>query len=55
MRAAGLRDPFLYPGSYSDWTQSDMPVAVGPEPGRSARVTDATASPQPFGRWRFSI
>jgi thiosulfate/3-mercaptopyruvate sulfurtransferase len=34
MRAAGLSDPLLYPGSYSDWTQADMPVAVGPEPGR---------------------
>jgi thiosulfate/3-mercaptopyruvate sulfurtransferase len=33
MRAAGLADPLLYAGSYSDWTQSDMPVAVGPEPG----------------------
>jgi thiosulfate/3-mercaptopyruvate sulfurtransferase len=33
MRAAGLRDPLLYPGSYSDWTQSEMPVATGPEPG----------------------
>lgn len=33
MRAAGLSDPLLYPGSYSDWTQQGLPVAVGPEPG----------------------
>jgi thiosulfate/3-mercaptopyruvate sulfurtransferase len=33
MRAAGLPDPFLYPGSYSDWTQSDMPIATGGAPG----------------------
>lgn len=33
MRVAGLPDPILYPGSYSDWTGSGLPVAVGPEPG----------------------
>lgn len=33
MRAAGLPGPLLYPGSYSDWTQSGLPVATGPEPG----------------------
>jgi thiosulfate/3-mercaptopyruvate sulfurtransferase len=33
MRLAGLPDPILYPGSYSDWTRSGLPVAVGPEPG----------------------
>ncbi len=33
MRAAGLPDPLLYPGSYSDWTQQGFPVATGPEPG----------------------
>jgi thiosulfate/3-mercaptopyruvate sulfurtransferase len=33
MRVAGLPDPILYPGSYSDWTQAGMPIAVGPEPG----------------------
>jgi thiosulfate/3-mercaptopyruvate sulfurtransferase len=32
-RLAGLPDPLLYPGSYSDWSRTDMPVAVGPEPG----------------------
>jgi thiosulfate/3-mercaptopyruvate sulfurtransferase len=33
MRIAGLPDPILYPGSYSDWSRSGMPIAVGPEPG----------------------
>jgi thiosulfate/3-mercaptopyruvate sulfurtransferase len=33
MRIAGLADPLLYPGSYSDWTRSGMPIATGPEPG----------------------
>ena len=33
MREAGLADPLLYPGSYSDWTRSGMPIAVGAEPG----------------------
>ncbi len=32
-RVAGLPDPLLYPGSYSDWSRSGMPIAVGPEPG----------------------
>jgi thiosulfate/3-mercaptopyruvate sulfurtransferase len=33
MRVAGLPDPLLYPGSYSDWSRAGMPVAIGPEPG----------------------
>jgi len=33
MRVAGLPDPILYPGSYSDWTQSGLEVSVGSEPG----------------------
>ena len=33
LRIAGLPDPILYPGSYSDWTQQGWPVATGPEPG----------------------
>lgn len=33
LRVAGLPDPLLYPGSYSDWSRSGMPVATGPEPG----------------------
>jgi thiosulfate/3-mercaptopyruvate sulfurtransferase len=33
MRLAGLPDPILYVGSYSDWSRSGMPVATGPDPG----------------------
>ena len=33
MRLAGLPDPLLYAGSYSDWTRSGLPVATGPDPG----------------------
>jgi thiosulfate/3-mercaptopyruvate sulfurtransferase len=32
MRIAGLPDPILYAGSYSDWTRSGMPIATGPAP-----------------------
>jgi thiosulfate/3-mercaptopyruvate sulfurtransferase len=31
-RVAGLPDPILYPGSYSDWVGAGMPVVTGPEP-----------------------
>ena len=34
-RVAGLPDPLLYPGSYSDWSRSGMPIATGDEPGES--------------------
>ena len=37
MRAAGLPDPTLYVGSYSDWSRSGEPVATGPEPGDAPR------------------
>ena len=33
MRVAGLPDPLLYPGSYSDWAGTGMPIATGSEPG----------------------
>jgi thiosulfate/3-mercaptopyruvate sulfurtransferase len=33
MRAAGLPDPLLYPGSYSDWSSAGMPIATGDAPG----------------------
>mgnify|MGYP006363661149 CR=1 FL=1 len=33
LRVAGLPDAILYPGSYSDWTQAGLPVAVGDDPG----------------------
>lgn len=33
MVTAGLPEPILYPGSWSDWSSSGMPVAIGPQPG----------------------
>jgi len=33
MRLAGLADPILYAGSFSDWSRAGEPVAAGPEPG----------------------
>jgi 3-mercaptopyruvate sulfurtransferase SseA len=36
MRIAGLPDPLLYPGSYSDWTQQGLPIVTGAEPGDPA-------------------
>jgi thiosulfate/3-mercaptopyruvate sulfurtransferase len=36
MRMAGLPDPILYAGSYSDWSRSGMPVTTGPEPGSAS-------------------
>ncbi len=38
MRLAGLPDPILYVGSYSDWSRSGEPVATGPEPGEPPRT-----------------
>lgn len=32
-RVAGLPDPLLYEGSYSDWSRSGMSIAKGPAPG----------------------
>jgi thiosulfate/3-mercaptopyruvate sulfurtransferase len=46
MRVAGLPDPILYPGSYSDWSRSGMPIATGPDPGeRPAELDASTAAP----------
>lgn len=33
MRVAGLEDPVLYAGSYSDWVNAGLPVVVGDVPG----------------------
>jgi thiosulfate/3-mercaptopyruvate sulfurtransferase len=33
MRVAGLPDPLLYPGSFSDWSRAGLPVATGDDPG----------------------
>ena len=32
LRLAGRPDAILYPGSFSDWSRTDLPVATGPEP-----------------------
>ena len=38
MRVGGLPDPLLYVGSFSDWSRSDMPVAVGDSPTETIAV-----------------
>lgn len=51
MRVAGLPDPILYPGSYSDWTRSGMPISVGPDPGDVPdQLTRATMAAGPLVR-----
>jgi thiosulfate/3-mercaptopyruvate sulfurtransferase len=42
MRIAGLPDPLLYAGSYSDWSRSGMPVATGDEPGEVPTTPEVT-------------
>jgi thiosulfate/3-mercaptopyruvate sulfurtransferase len=42
MRVAGLPDPILYVGSWSDWSTAGYPVATGAEPG----AAPATSQPQ---------
>jgi len=32
IRIAGLPDPILYVGSYSDWVTAGLPVATGSRP-----------------------
>jgi thiosulfate/3-mercaptopyruvate sulfurtransferase len=29
MTVAGLNEPTLYPGSWSDWSSTDLPIATG--------------------------
>jgi thiosulfate/3-mercaptopyruvate sulfurtransferase len=38
MRVAGLPDPILYPGSYSDWSRAGLPVATGDDPGSAPEL-----------------
>lgn len=46
MRLAGLPDPLLYVGSFSDWSRAGMPVATGPDPGHPAPpAADRPAGP----------
>ena len=45
MRVAGLPDPLLYAGSYSDWSRSGMPIATGPAPGEPAKGGPSPGEP----------
>jgi thiosulfate/3-mercaptopyruvate sulfurtransferase len=38
MRLAGLDDPILYVGSFSDWSRAGMPVATGEAPGEPGQA-----------------
>lgn len=50
MRLAGLPDPILYVGSYSDWSRSGLPIAVGPEPGSPPVAPGAEPAPETLAR-----
>lgn len=43
MRLAGLPDPLLYPGSFSDWSRAGLPVVAGDDPGDPPAAEDVTA------------
>jgi thiosulfate/3-mercaptopyruvate sulfurtransferase len=45
MRIAGLPDPVLYPGSYSDWTHAGEPVALGSDPGEPPAIESGRVAP----------
>ncbi|MBX3031987.1 MAG: sulfurtransferase [Chloroflexi bacterium] len=45
MRVAGLPDPLLYPGSYSDWVTAGWPVVTGEEPGDPTPPHPVMSSP----------
>ena len=44
MRLAGLPDPILYEGSYSEWSAAGEPVAVGTAPGSWPRASERPVS-----------
>lgn len=41
MRVAGLPDPILYVGSWSDWSTAGYPGAIGAEPGAPPEASEA--------------
>jgi thiosulfate/3-mercaptopyruvate sulfurtransferase len=43
MRVAGLPDPILYAGSFSDWSSAGEPVVTGSQPGSRATSQGQTA------------
>lgn len=43
MRLAGLPDPLLYPGSFSDWSRAGLPVVAGEDPGNPPAAGDVAA------------
>jgi thiosulfate/3-mercaptopyruvate sulfurtransferase len=47
MRVAGLPDPILYVGSYSDWSRSGETIATGPEPGEPPPPEPVAAVEEP--------
>ena len=49
LRIAGLPDALLYPGSYSDWSQHGLPVAIGEEPGDPGYAGSITGKRQTPG------
>ena len=49
-RVAGRADPILYPGSFSDWSRSDRPVATGDDPQPHQRVNRRISARADDGR-----
>ena len=47
MRIAGLQDPILYPGSYSDWSRAGEPIVTGSDPGWMPSAGPTTDRPKP--------
>ena len=47
MRIAGLPDPILYVGSYSDWSRSGEPVVSGSRANPASRPRRAAERPSP--------
>ena len=55
MRVAGLPDPLLYAGSYSDWVGRGLPVVIGSEPGRAAAASLLGYDAQPHDHPRADV